>query len=83
MLVVALTIAAKDRLQAMVMDGVGWRPALLVVTAHDPQTREPLFTEDDIDALGALPADLLEPVVDAALQVTPLRELEVGAIEGN
>lgn len=87
-LVIGQTVAQRSAYQmraAGLEDGkeIGWREALVIMSAYDPKSREPLFTWDDADAIGALPASLIEPIVDEAIKLSPSGDSALEEAEGN
>lgn len=74
-----LTAAGRDVIEFAVRAGESFRPALLRATCHVGD--EPLFTEDD--DVGAIPAHIAEPLVEAAIRVSALTLAEAEELEGN
>lgn len=81
-LVRGITLAAKDAIQRAAAEGLAWRGILLLHCCLDPATKQPLFAASDLDGLNALPQDL-ECIVDAALELSAMKRLEVEELEGN
>lgn len=76
----SMTVAEQARLvdKFTRVDGTrdvgGWVPAVIVATCFDPQTGEPVFTDDDVDWLRAQPASAVDGVATAGLRVSGLTE---------
>lgn len=57
--------------------------AMLVVACTCNECGDRMFAASDMDAVGKMPAGLIEPIVDAAIRVNGLSDKEVDVIEGN
>jgi len=60
-----------------VRDVANMRAKLVARCVVDPDTREPLFTQQDVHALGGLSAAALDRVADAAYRLSGLNEAAV------
>jgi hypothetical protein len=47
-------------------------PAIVIACIHDPDSDEPLFTLGDRDAIGAMPAEVVDPMWTAAAELNGL-----------
>lgn len=56
------------------IDYVRMYPALLVATAHDPETGDPLFTAADIDALAEKSAAAVERLGEVAVKMSGMED---------
>ncbi len=54
-------------------------PQVIVLTAHDPETGDPVFTDADLDWLAEQPAGPVETVAMAGLAISGLDEKAVDA----
>ena len=74
-----LTIHGRDVLEKAMLEGQSFRPALLRAGCY--VDGELLFTDDD--DVGAIPAGVAEPLIDAALRVSAITPEEAEELEGN
>lgn len=81
-LVQGMSLDLKDRVQGAALDGVPYRRLMLLHCVLDPETRKPVFSADDLDALGGLPLDL-EVLVDVATELSALTIEDIEELEGN
>ena len=90
----ALGIAARGELMTRCMvpndDGEGHHvdlgrisPDLVIACAMDPATGEPLFSPADREAVGAMSADVLDPIISAAAHLSGLSEAANASAEKN
>ena len=80
-LVRGLSVTGKDGLQQRVLGHAAWRPYILRSCCFDPESREPLFTAEDV--LDDVQAQMVEPYVDAAIRLSALPPKEIEELEGN
>lgn len=77
-LIRALSLGDRTALVAKCSDDAGevqsikLVPAVLVATCLDPETREPIFTAGDLDAINGLPASAVDPLWKAAAELNGL-----------
>jgi len=64
-------------------DAAKYYPALLIESAHDPETRQPLFTPADLDALASLPAEVVDAMGVEASKLSGLDQKAAAALEKN
>lgn len=81
-LVRGATLALKDRMQAAAVQGRPWRGLVLLHCCLDPETEEPLFSDDDLGALNDMP-HTLEKLVDAVIEVSAISDEDIEELEGN
>lgn len=54
--------------------GQSWLRSVIVASAHDPETGEQVFTQDDVDALGAKSSAVIARLWQEALDVSKLSD---------
>lgn len=79
-LVRALTIGGKDRVQSAVMAGGNYRVIVIRECLHDPASKKPLFEAGD--DVGKIPASAVEPYINEALKLSALSSEEIEELEG-
>ncbi|WP_202078276.1 hypothetical protein [Caldalkalibacillus salinus] len=52
-------------------------PELLILTVHDPQSKEPVFQPEDRDALNAKNGGIIEKLVQTAMRLSGLESQAV------
>lgn len=56
---------------------------LVIATAHDPETKQPIFTAADRDALGSKSAQAVDQVASVALRLSGMSQPEQETIRKN
>ena len=73
-----MTVAQKANLfpgdEVKIADTETLIPRVIVLTCFDPSSGEPVFTEDDMEALAELPANVAEEVANAGLRISGLTD---------
>lgn len=80
-LVKSLTVGGKDRVQNAAASGFSYRPIVIRECLYDPEAGKPIFGTDD--KVDELPADVAEPYIEAALELSALTRAEIEELEGN
>ena len=79
-----ISVGMRDTLERRVLaGGATFRAALVCAACYVPDTDDLVFTEDDEAAIAALPAQVIEPAVDAAVTLSGMSERDVEDLEGN
>lgn len=84
--VLVLELSARQRASfdgAMAKDRDSSRAWLVMMTATDPETRAQLFSEDDLPALEELGATVIDPLFEAAWDISGLGREGVERERGN
>lgn len=81
-LVRGMSLALKDRVQGAALRGEPVRSIVLVACVLDPDTDEPVFRAEDVEAVGGLPLDC-EELVDVAMELSVLSDADLEELEGN
>lgn len=65
------------------MDVAKMQPELLLACAYDPTTGKKLFERTDMDVIGELSADYLDPIISKATQLSGMSKDAVTVAVGN